>query len=239
MNEFSNNLTPGADEPTAPPASPQELQDAELLNSMIDALRAGKSPDDLCIGSAGRTVVRLHTHTSSAEIDSSFQNGLEKQLVRRFSEKAPKRRWKFWTLVGVPTATLAVAVLGIVATMKPDVFQQQAPTNTAVAQGGESANTNTAASTNINAETGDEIASSEKSAQSETPETVKELFPSVNAELVSVEPELSDLTDIKNELENTMGELEALIQDIEELENMTTESDDVDQLLKDIETLSI
>jgi hypothetical protein len=244
--------------------SPDEEREAEQLNSAIDAMRAGKSPAYFSVQPEFRKALDLHTHTTAdAELDQATSKRIEADVVKRFGTgaAATKPRWKTFALFGVPAASFAVLVVGVLAAVKPELFggtarntaqiaEQSQDDTTSVASG--SANTNESATTtnqNANAENtntyGTANTNSNTPAETETnegtnaDETVQELFPEIDTELVSVEPELGDLTDIKNEIEEAMDELEDILEDIETLETMDTDADAVDDQLNELSSISI
>ncbi len=205
------------------PSTPQEQRAAEELNAAIDAMRQKKSQAQMT--------------PSAVEIDAQFQQRLETELVRRFGNDESRARWKTWALFTVPTASLALLVVGIIAAVKPELFTgQRRSDNELIARDTATdgtVNTNTTTTTNANSNT------SSNAEQQNTEETVQELFPEIDAELASIEPELTDFTEIKNDIESTMEELEALLENLEALESMSSDSTDVDQQLEELSSTPI
>ena len=207
--------------------TPQELHEAEALDSAIEEMKNGTAPKAGPLHTENRAAMWMHGRVSSAEIDTAFEQRLGKELTRRFGTASTKPR--IWARILVPFAGFAVVAVGVFgATYIQHEKKAATESSTAAdAQAGDNTSTpNTAAaSANTNASNATSSAAHDSAnTDAEATNTDDDTFVSIDTQLASVTPELTELTELDTSLQASMDDLDNLLDGIDALDDATSDS---------------
>lgn len=240
-------------QPVTPEGSPDEMLRAQELNTALEAMRRGESPQYFSAEPEFQEALRLHVQTANAEIDDDFKDDVEQILLQRFgrkyAEQKPQmpRRASAWRALFLPAASLAaIGVVAFVITQVLNVNQagrDDLQNNGVIAQANKNAagsgdestgNTNLGTSGGVKNSTNNDNESNSAGEKPPQPTVkTKPLAETAGVELVDVQSEAQEIDALQSEIEATIDDLESILDELEEIEQVNN----FDAILNDLEAI--